>query len=651
MRTTRTQGQNRNGNQSSTRNARTEKKPKIKKSKSKSPTRESQIRKMFNERYDFQVRPKSDSFYVDSIAGKYSNDVSLWPAVRVRRARTAACLGTKIKSSDPLRSDKETINEFRKTQVEPVISARIGALVKSKIDEMFKSFPYEEVLYELNDPCREKVITQGSAYPQLLAPPIIYKDGSSNTQMLCAMAAGEDIFDPDFHVKAYLEGRAHGKITTVDKNFKTRRMITICSRESIDSQLFVSNKIRDWITIWSRTANHIIQFDDQTVQHKLLLDGYATIDLSSASDRVYRSVIEMVWPEFMKHFGFLLPTTVITDEGRITNLTCIGTQGFPLTFTLMAVLCGAITAALKLTVKPSGNYGDDIALAEVDFAEVYTGLEALGLVVNRSKTHLSSTGFLESCGVDVQFKEGIPRVVTPIHLRGESDVEVIQFFYQLCYEEIIPIEDAIYMLDKLSVEYYAFKYDYQITDFHFPFGEPYKVPRAVWSADGEGYLCKVPQLRPVADSIKGLSRKESTVVLDLLRIEAEVKNFNVHELTFKGSDSVARPHRFFALQEHSNYKLYIALEKATGHDFIHYQVMMKEFKVSFKTLVYYRFITSEMQNYMYGTAKVDFSSCKIKEFTYSEFLDDLFGINPKGTYPIFRYKNDKTFKQIGRAHV
>lgn len=604
------------------------------------------IRKFFNERYDFNIRAKSDDYVVGSLTGKYTNDIRFWNSTRITLARTAACLGTKIKTSDPLRSDAETIHEFEKTQIEPIFSPRIASVVKGVIDEIFRSFPYQEVLDELNDPLRVRVITNGAANPQLIAP-INFEDGKSNAQLICAMRSGLEIFDYGFHIDQHIYGVADGKITTVGKNYKTNRMITITSRELTDKQLFVNNKLRDHVTLWSRNSHHIIQFDDQTVQHSFLKDGYATIDLSSASDRVYRSVIEAVWPDFMTYFNHLLPTTVSTDKGRIINLTCIGTQGFPLTFSVMAILCGAITTALKLTNEPSGNYGDDIALSEKDFAEVYNGLQSLGLVINTSKSHVSSKGFVESCGVDMRIRKGYSTVVTPIHLRGVQDVDVIQFFYQLCNNEIMDVPDAISMLDRLGVDYYAFKHEFQLTEFHFPFGEPHKVPKAVWDTkNGKGYLCKVPYIRSVPDSIKGLSKLESSVVLDLLRIEEGLKDPNINEHFRKGVDLVARPHRLNSLMDHRYYKLYQDMTRVEGNELVLYQKIMSDHNVTFKTLVYYHFITSEMHKYRLGSATVNFSECKIKDITFSDILDELFGIKPKTRFPIFRYTTDKDFKFI-----
>ena len=591
------------------------------------------------------IRPKNDDFIIDCISGKRTTDISYWPALMIQQARTAACIGTKIKSSQPLQSDFDTVNEFIATQDIPVCSDRYSALLANKIDEVFKSFPYEAVKADVERQDRKHIITNGSSNPPLLAPIISGENG--NVELIAAMAAGRKIFLSDFHVESWTTGIADGKVTTVPKNYKKSRVITITSRDFIDKQYVVSDALRDWITSWSRNSNHIIQFDDQTIQHKFLVEGNATLDLSSASDRIYRSLIEKVWPDFMKYFGEYLPKTVITDQGRIVPLTCIGTQGFPLTFTVMAIITGLIVSSSKMSSSASANYGDDIVISEMDFNEVYCALEALGLKINKSKTHKSSDGFLESCGRDVMFTKNGPRDVTPIHLRGESDVEVVQFFYQLCAAGLIDIEGAISILDKLQVVYYAFDYDYQLTEFHFPFGHPKNVPNPKWSYDRSQYICEVPALLQEVATIKGLSKTDSDVVLELLHIEAGLKNPNNSKKYVRGVDPVARPYAIMDLQDSRLYSLYQKLD-VTGYQVlkIFYEEIEKEYKVSFKSLVYYKFITSELANYRFSTATVDFNNHKPVEYSLQELIDTEFGVKSDTKYPIYRYKVTKGTKII-----
>lgn len=595
--------------------------------------------------WDVPARYKNDDFIIDSITGKRANDLSLWSSLNIQRYRTVTNLLSKIKTGTPLRSDVETIAEFRKTQIEPILGDRYSDILKSKIDEVFADFPYQDVLDDIRDPHRRPIITNGASYPAALAPVIVGLEG--NAELIAGMAVGRSIYASDFHMEHVLRGLADGKLTTVPKNYKTNRTITIGSRTMTDTQYVPSTALRNWVTVRSERMHHIIQFDDQTVQHQMLKAGNATIDLSSASDRVYRSLIEKVWPDFMTYFGAFLPKDVVDDEGRITTLTCVGTQGFPLTFTMMAVVIGLIVEAVKTTNKPSANYGDDIIIDEADFNEVYTALHALGLVVNVGKTHKSSDGFLESCGRDVRFTSNGSRDITPVYLRGESDVEIIQFFYQLCNAGLIDVEDATSILDRLNVTYYAFNYEYQLTEFHLPFGDVKNVPKKTWSTNDSHYVCKVPALKQVVSSIKGLSKKESEFVLELLHIEAGFKNPNNSKKYIRGLDPVARSYALVDLQDHKLYGLYKALDTADGQvPVIFYEELEKQYNTTFKALCYYRFITSELYRYRYSTATIDFNDLSVQDFSVQELINTEYGVKSEVRYPIYRYKVEKGTKTI-----
>lgn len=591
------------------------------------------------------VRPFSDDFIVESISKTRTNDLSYWPAQMIRQARTCASIGTKIKSSAPLQSFDDAIAEFIATQDEPVCSDRYAALTAKMINEIFQDFPYQKVKDEVESIDRDHVITNGSSYPPLLAPVISGVNG--NIELIAAMAAGEDIKLSTFNVNEWITGIGDGRLTKVPKNYKKYRIITITSRDFIDKQYVINDYFRDWITNWSKTSNHITQFDDQSVQWTFLKEGYATLDLSSASDRIYRSFVEKVWPEFIQYFGEYLPSTVVTDKGRIIPLTCIGTQGFPLTFTVMAIITGAIVAAVKTSNLPSANYGDDIVCAEIDFSEVYCALEASGLQINKRKTFKSSQGFLESCGVDVMFTSNGTRNVTPIHLRGESDVEYVQFFYQLIGAELISVEDATSILDKLHVEYYAFEDSYQQTEFHLPFGEPKNLSRRIFSYDKSRYECNVPALKQEISQIKGLSKQESDTVLRLLHIEASLKRSNISELSVRKPDQTPRPYALMDLQDDRLYSLYQKLDVA-GHqvDKIFYEELAKSYKTTFKALSYYKFITTELVHYRFSTATVDFSEIADEGLSIQEFIDSEYGIMSETKYPIYRYKITKATKTI-----
>ena len=595
---------------------------------------------------------RNDDYIIRAVTGQLPNsDMSKWPPLMIQKARTVSNIDTKIKIGKTIKSELDVVREFVDTQKDPLVSKNFIKMLSDSIDSIFCDFDYEAVLKDVNDPFRTRSVTNGSASPQLLAPVSYWKDQGvlkSNAETLAAMAVGDQLFDKEFDSRHVFEWVADGKIKIVPKNYKNGRMITIASRERIDQQAVVSIALRDYITQWSKTSNHIIQFDDQSVQWSLLKEGYATIDLSSASDRVYMKLLEKAWPTFTKHFGHLLPKTVMFqgEKNWLIDLKCAGTQGFPLTFTLMAIVAGLMVFAIKTNTLPSSKYGDDFIVSEEDFEEACCALESIGFKINKDKTHTSSSGFLESCGMDVMFTRHGRREITPIYLRGTSHVEVIQFFHQLCYGALINPNDAISIMDRLGVEYYAFEYAYQLTEFHFPHGDIKNVPRAQWSSSLSCYTCNVPAIKSEVDSIRGLSKKESAIVMELLHIESMMKNPSIHTKTIRGTDPIARPYGLYDLQDNRLFDLYKRLSEADSQVLVNLRVLENEFKITFKALAYYHFITSEMVKYKYSTPTVDFSDFRTKEFTLGEFIESEFGINSEQKFPIYNYRNQRSSKSI-----
>jgi hypothetical protein len=604
------------------------------------------IAKELADHWDVQgVRPRSDDFIVDSISGRRKNEISLWPSLRIQKARIIASIDSKIKTDDPIETYAEAIKKFEETQVDPVLGPRYINLVKKVVSEYFADFDYEAVLASVNDPERDHYITPGSAYPNMMAP-VQTRGGISNAPLLMAMLVGDHIFDYDFDPSLHWEGIASGKLTRVPKNYKVGRMITITSRSQIDNQYPVMLALRDYCTIKSRTSHHIIQFDDQSVQHKMLIPGYVTIDLVSASDMAQLKLIEAVWPEFMQHFGYLLPKDVVSETGKIIPLTCAGTQGFPLSFTIMSILCGLIVQAVKLTNKPSSNFGDDMIVAERDYAEVYTALHALGFKVNIKKTHLAKDGFLESCGHDIRFNKFGAQNVTPVYLRGRTHVDVVQFFYQLCSKGLIEADGATGIMDRLGVEYYAFDHPYMLTEFHFPFGAVKRLPKPVFNLSNSCYVCNVPAMGNEVDSIKGLSKKEGELVLELLKFDAQMKDLSTHELTVRGFDQRARPYKLIDLQESSLYELYKELSEADSQSHFTMRRLENDYKINIRQQSFYHFITSEMYRYVFTAPTVNFSDIVLHKITLSDFIEESFGIKSETKYPIYRYKAVKKTKLI-----
>lgn len=622
-------------------------KPKVTKTKKDPLFRVRKLHKELNALQNMKIRLENDNFIVESISGTRSNAFTLWKPGSIRWALTIASLTKKCEYPNMVTkiSDEQLQKDFIETQIEPILSPSIVSKVFNKFCEVFDDFPYDELERKLKSHIRVKLITQGSSWPSNLAP--VYHGENSNAELLAGMKLGMDIFLPGTDLSEVFVPPAGGKFTTVPKNKKSNRGITIAPADLIDLHDVASTMIRDWLTVRSRTSHHIIQFDDQTVQHNNLIEGYATIDLSSASDRVYKRLINRVWPEFYDRFSYLFPKDVLLTNGRIVPLTCVGTQGFPLTFTLMSAVAGLLTEAVKLTHLPSSNYGDDIIVSEKDFEEVYCGLESIGLKINRLKTHVSSDGYIESCGMDIMFSKHGPRNVTPIYLRGVEDVNFIEFFNQLTEQGMIAADDATSIMSRLNVDFYAFEHDYSVTEFHFRFG-PVKGLQSPsdFVYNSSQHEVQVPYMEEFIDGIKGLSKRNSEIVLKLLDIDSRMKDANINEKFVRKGDPVPRQYRLQDLENNEFYELYLALSNAEGLQVVSYVMLSKEYKLDIRVIFYYVFITTEMRNYRYSSTTVDFSEYTVNEFDYQELMRQVHGIVQEIKYPIFRYRSRKSLKKI-----
>lgn len=284
-------------------------------------SREKTIRLSLQTIWDLKVRPKSDAKIIAQLVRNKDNFYSHLSGLELKRMRTLATLGTKVKTAKTLISDDEKFEEFLQTQVEPVLSDRYVVLLKQRFKQVFKDLDLKKLRMEVDSNHREFYVTGGSSYPEVPAPSITTKD-NKNVLLLNMIVFGDKIFSPNWapNPLSPYGAIADGKISFVPKNYKGSRVITRAPRELTDKQLVVSNKLRDYVTIRSRKTQHIIQFDDQTVQHALLKKGYATIDSSSASDRVYTKLLKLVWPEFVETFDDILPKTVLGPDGKVHNL-------------------------------------------------------------------------------------------------------------------------------------------------------------------------------------------------------------------------------------------------------------------------------------------------------------------------------------------
>jgi hypothetical protein len=206
------------------------------------------------------------------------------------------------------------------------------------------------------------------------------------------------------------------KVVAVPKTYKSSRIIAMEPTYSQARAKVVSSVVDDYlpssIPIHDQTQNQVLaKFGSETGK-------LATVDLSHASDTISKMLAETVFPDlFWQRVKPLLGThTVINDTVRLMQQ--MSTAGNALTFRLESLVFLAIAKAsaalhtdwthddLISSVEIEGCsypvpsvYGDDIVVdARCEGALLYL-LEALGFIVNESKSYFTGA-YRESCGVE-----------------------------------------------------------------------------------------------------------------------------------------------------------------------------------------------------------------------------------------------------------
>lgn len=162
------------------------------------------------------------------------------------------------------------------------------------------------------------------------------------------------------------------------------------------------------------------------------IDGsFATIDLSSASDSISRSLVAEIFPPyFVRFLDYARSPSTLLPTGSIVELHMISSMGngftFPLQTLIFASLVEACYTTMGLPLRDQnkqlrfGVFGDDIIVEKSIYEFVCKMLERCGFTVNVDKS-FNSGYFRESCGAD--YYRGIDiRGVYVKQFRDDADV-------------------------------------------------------------------------------------------------------------------------------------------------------------------------------------------------------------------------------------
>ncbi len=222
------------------------------------------------------------------------------------------------------------------------------------------------------------------------------------------------------------------KLSTVPKNEENNRTIAIEPLGNMCLQLAAGRYLEEAL----RRIG--LSISEQQPLNKALarvgsVEGHiATIDLSSASDRIHPEVVRLLFPPEWYRLLMSLRSPMTEVDGVFVDLHMISTMGNGFTFPLMTLVILSLVYANRVALGGSDRcfidwsctavYGDDIIVPVTEYDSLCVMLEESGLLVNRDKSFATGT-FRESCGGD--FDRGVD--ITPFYVKElatESDVYV-----------------------------------------------------------------------------------------------------------------------------------------------------------------------------------------------------------------------------------
>jgi hypothetical protein len=218
---------------------------------------------------------------------------------------------------------------------------------------------------------------------------------------------------------------AGNRIVTVPKNSKTDRVIAIEPGINLWFQKAIGSMIR------RRLARFGIDLNDQSRNASLARssssdDSLATVDFSSASDSIAKSVVEeLLPPRWHLLLNSLRSKVGIDGSGQVRQWQKFSSMGNGYTFELESLIFFAAASAVaeytEIDSPIISVFGDDVVLPS-QCIELFTSFsEFLGFRVNKEKS-FSSGYFRESCGS--HYFDGVD--CKPIFLKERlSNVETV----------------------------------------------------------------------------------------------------------------------------------------------------------------------------------------------------------------------------------
>jgi hypothetical protein len=190
------------------------------------------------------------------------------------------------------------------------------------------------------------------------------------------------------HITRVVPGSRFSSVRKTNKKDRGIALEPLCNmllQRSVGDQ--IRRALRGATGIWldSLADIHRLRIQD---------DGLATIDLSSASDRIHLHLVRFLLPKRLFERLLICRSPVIMGPSGLHCLNGFATMGNGSCFDVMSL----ILTALARVVDPHATcFGDDIIVANAAARRLCELLEQAGLKVNEEKSFIDSE-FRESCG-------------------------------------------------------------------------------------------------------------------------------------------------------------------------------------------------------------------------------------------------------------
>lgn len=265
------------------------------------------------------------------------------------------------------------------------------------------------------------------------------------------------------------------RLVTVPKTFTSLRTITVEPVVNQFLQQAFNAHLRKEINRCP-VMSKCLQLSSQEPNQILALEGsrtgdWVTVDLSSASDRLSTSLVEIAFahrPRFLSGIMSCRTPSVVVQKKELVlrkyagmgNATTFPVQSYVFALIALASMIGVnedVTLRKLQTLASNVRvFGDDIIIKREHFPAFAVWIESCGLKINDMKT-FSTGNFRESCGVDAY--KGTK--VTPIYMRCDprstatdpsSFISVLSTCNQLWLDAMYSTSDALKsILDRTRV--------------------------------------------------------------------------------------------------------------------------------------------------------------------------------------------------------